>query len=62
MRTKRASKKREYTIEAIEIDDEEVIHEENNISMEVTPINEMTVTLVDQYGNYKTVIDKIILN
>ena len=62
MRTKRASKKREYTIEAIEIDDEEVSHEENNISMEGTPINEMTVTLVDQFGNYKTVIDKIILN
>lgn len=62
MRTKRASKKREYTIEAIEIDDEEVIHEENSVSMEVTPINEMTVTLVDQYGNYKTIVDKIILN
>lgn len=62
MRTKTKSKKRAYTIEAIEIDDEEVIHEENSVSMEVTPINEMTVTLVDQYGNYKTIVDKIILN
>lgn len=62
MRIKTKSKKREYTIEAIEIDDEEVIHEENSVSMEVTPINEMTVTLVDQYGNYKTIVDKIILN
>lgn len=62
MRTKTKSKKRAYTIEAIEIDFEDVVHEENSVSMEVTPINEMTVTLVDQYGNYKTVIDKIILN
>ncbi len=62
MRTKTNSKKRKYEVVSRELDGDEVIHEESEKGMEVTPINEMTVTLVDQYGNYKTVIDKIILN
>ncbi len=62
MRIKTKTKKRKYTIEEILLDKDDVIHEENSISMEVTPINEMTVTLVDQFGNYKEIVEKIILN
>lgn len=57
----RIKKKKEFKHIAYDFN-EQVIHIENDLAEEVTPINEIVVTGEDQYGNYKDVVWEVILN
>lgn len=55
------NKKKIYSMEYM-VSTDEVVHVENAISEEVTPLHEFELCMVDQYGNYKDVVWEVILN
>ena len=56
------TKTKTFTVENIEYDSDEVFHEVNDLSMELTPICELVINEYDNEGEFSETVINVIQN